>query len=436
MRYLSHTPEDVKEMLDAIGAKSVEDLFASIPANVRRDKPIDIPAMSEWALSAELSKMASENFTGTAFMGAGCYPHAIPAHIPYLASRSEFVTSYTPYQPEVSQGTLQAIFEFQTMTANLLGMEVANASMYDGANSVAEGAMMAIRVKKKPKVAYSRLLHPHYVQEVKTYLKPAGFDAVEIPAGPDGRTDLSKIPDDVSAVIVQSPNFAGVIEDLDAASKAAHDKGALFFATFTEAMAWGLLKNPGSCGADMAGGEGRSFGLPLNAGGPGLGMLACTMKNVRSMPGRLIGQTVDRNGERCFVLTLAAREQHIRREKATSNICTNSGHCALTASMYMASAGREGLRAIAKLNHDKAAYLKAGLEKVGFKPLFDAPFFNEFAMKAPSGFDKAYDKLIGKGFAAGVPMGRFLPEYDGAWLFCATEVHTREVMDAFLKEVA
>ena len=436
MRYLSHTPEDVKEMLDVIGVKSVSDLFASIPESVRRDKPIDITPKSEWALSEELGQMAAENFSGTAFLGAGCYPHNIPAHIPYLALRSEFLTSYTPYQPEVSQGTLQAIFEFQTMTANLLGMEVANASMYDGANSVAEGAMMAIRIKKKPRVACSRLLHPHYAQEMKTYFRPAGFEVVELPVLPDGRTDLSNIPDDVSAVVVQSPNFAGVIEDLEAAAKAAHDKGALLFATFAEAMAWGLLKNPGSCGADIVGGEGSSLGLALNAGGPGLGLLACSMKNVRTMPGRLVGETVDRNGTRCFVLTLSAREQHIRREKATSNICTNSGHCALMASMYMASAGAEGLRAVAKLNHDKAAYLKAGLEKAGFKPLFDAPFFNEFAMKAPAGFDKKYGDLLKKGFAAGVELGRFYPEYKGAYLFCATEVHTREVMDAFLKEVA
>lgn len=436
MRYLSQTPEDTKEMLDAIGVKSVEDLFASIPANVRRDGPIDIKPQSEWALSKEIRALAAQNFSGTAFLGAGCYPHDIPAHIPYLAMRSEFLTSYTPYQPEVSQGTLQAIFEFQTMTANLLGTEVANASMYDGANSVAEGALMAIRVKKKHKVAYSRLLHPHYVEEMKTYFRPAGFEAVELPVLPDGRTDLSKIPDDVSAVVVQSPNFAGVIEDLEAAARAAHDKGVLLMAAFTEAMAWGLLKNPGSCGADIVAGEGSSFGLALNAGGPALGLLACSMKNVRTMPGRLVGQTVDRNGKRCFVLTLSAREQHIRREKATSNICTNSGHCALTAAMYMASAGRGGLHAIAKLNHDKAAYLKGGLEKAGFKPLFSAPFFNEFAMKAPAGFEKKYGELLKKGFAAGLDMGRFFPEYKGVYLFCATEVHTREAIDAFLKEVA
>lgn len=436
MRYLSHTPEDLRAMLDTIGVKKVEDLFSTIPAEVRMDGPIDIKPRTEWELTAELGAMAEANCDSVAFLGAGCYPHHIPAHIPYLSSRSEFLTSYTPYQPEVSQGTLQAIFEFQSMTANLLGMEVANASMYDGANALAEAAIMAIHVKKKPKVAYSRLNHPHYIQAMKTYFRPAGFEAVEVPVLPNGRTDFSKIPDDVSALVVQSPNFAGVIEDLEAAAKAAHDKGILLIASFSEAMAWGLLKNPGSCGADIVCGEGSSFGISLNAGGPGVGMLACSMKNVRSVPGRLVGETTDKNGNRCFVLTLAAREQHIRREKATSNICTNSGHNALTAAMYMASAGSEGLHAIAKLNHDKAAYLKAGLEKAGFKPLFDSPFFNEFAMKAPAGFEKRYDELAKKGFVAGLDLGKYYPEYKGAWLFCATEVHTREEIDAFLKEVA
>ena len=437
MRYLSHTPEELRSMLDAIGVKNVSDLFKSIPQGVRMSGPIDIKPRTEWELLAEFSDMAESNCASVMFLGAGCYQHHIPAHIPYLAGRSEFLTSYTPYQPEVSQGTLQAVFEFQTMTADLLGMEVANASMYDGANSFAEAALMALRLKKSAnKVAYSRLNHPHYVETMHTYFRPAGFESVELPILPNGRTDFSKIPDDVAAVIVQSPNFAGVIEDLDAAAKAAKEKGVLLVVSFTEAMAWGLLKNPGSCGADIVCGEGSSFGIPLNTGGPGVGLLACRKKNVRSIPGRLVGETTDKNGNRSFVLTLAAREQHIRREKADSNICTNSGHNALTAAMYMATAGSQGLHAIAKLNHDKAAYLKAGLEKAGFKPLFDGPFFNEFAMKAPAGFEKRYEDLAKKGFVAGLDLGRYFPEYKGAWIFCATEVHTREEIDAFLKEVA
>ncbi len=438
MRYLSHTPEDLREMMEAIGIKSVDELFASIPADSRRTTEIAIEPRSEWRLIEEFKTMAEANCPGVAFMGAGSYSHHVPAHIPYLYMRSEFQTSYTPYQPEVSQGTLQAIFEFQTMTANLLGMEVANASMYDGASSLAESALMAIRVKKKPKVAVSRFNHPHYVQVLNAYFKPTGFETVELGTLPDGKTDYSKVPDDVSAVIDQSPNFMGVIEDLDAAAKAAHDKGALLIVSFTEAMAWGLLKNPGSQGADIVCGEGKSFGLSQNLGGPGVGMLACKMDFVRTTPGRLVGQTVDKNGNRAFVLTLAAREQHIRREKAVSNICTNSGHCALAAAMYMATAGKTGLREIARLNHDKAVYLKKGLEKAGFKPLFDAPFFNEFAMMAPKDFEKRHAELAQRGFVAGLELGGLFsaPEYKGAYLFCATEVHTKDVIDAFLKEVA
>lgn len=436
MRYLSNTQEDLREMKEAVGIKDVCELFASIPQNARRAKEIAIEPRTEWELMREFSKLSDANKPGVAFIGAGSYSHHVPAHIPYLYSRSEFQTSYTPYQPEVSQGTLQAIFEFQTMTANLLGMDVANASMYDGASALAESALMAIRVKKKPKVALSRLNHPHYVQVVDTYFKPSGFETVELGVLPDGRTDYSKVTDDVSAVIVQSPNFLGVIEDIGAAAKAAHDKGALLVVSFTEAMAWGLLKNPGSQGADIVCGEGKSFGLSQNMGGPGVGIFTCKMDFVRTTPGRLVGQTTDKNGNRSFVLTLAAREQHIRREKAVSNICTNSGHCALAAAMYMATAGKTGLRRVAQLNHDHAVYLKAGLEKAGFRPLFNGPFFNEFAMTAPAGFDYKHEKIAQKGFIAGLDLGRYLPDHKGAFLFCATEVHTKDVIDAFLKEVA
>ncbi|MDR1977265.1 MAG: aminomethyl-transferring glycine dehydrogenase subunit GcvPA [Synergistaceae bacterium] len=437
MRYLSHTPDDLREMMEVIGIERVEELFDSIPKNARRDSEIAIEPRSEWRLLREFEEMAQANRTGTAFIGAGSYSHHVPAHIPYLASRSEFITSYTPYQPEVSQGTLQAIFEFQTLTGSLLGMEIANASMYDGASALAEAALMAIRVKKKPKIALSRLNHPHYIQVLNTYFKPTDFETAELGALPDGRTDYGKIPEDVSAVIVQSPNFMGVVEDLAAAAEAAHAKGALLVVSFTEAMAWGLLKNPGSQGADIVCGEGKSFGIPQNFGGPGVGMLACKKDFVRTIPGRLVGQTVDKNGERSFVLTLAAREQHIRREKAVSNICTNSGHNALTAAMYMATAGKEGLREIAQINHDKAAYLKAGLERAGFKPLFDAPFFNEFALTAPAEFEKRRGELAEKGFAAGLKLDAFpeYKEYKDAYLFCATEVHTRDVLDAFLESL-
>jgi glycine dehydrogenase subunit 1 len=441
MRYLSHTPGDLREMLEVVGAESVEELFGSIPSNVRRDSEIDIEPRSEWRLSREFEEMAGRG--PAAFVGAGSYSHCVPAHVPYLASRSEFLTSYTPYQPEISQGTLQAIFEFQTMTAGLLGMEIANASMYDGASALAEAVLMAIRVKKKPKIVVSRLNHPHYLQVLRTYLRPTAFEVTELEALPDGTTNCGATPDDVSALVVQSPNFLGNIEDLKAAAETAHSKGALLVTSFTEAMSWGLLKNPGSQGADIVSGEGKSFGIPHYFGGPGVGMLACKKDFVRTIPGRLAGETVDKNGERSFVLTLAAREQHIRREKAVSNICTNSGHNALNAAIYMATAGKEGLREIAQLNHDKAVYLKNGLEKAGFKALFDAPFFNEFAMTAPAGFEKRHEALLARGFFAGLKLDLF-PEYDDprykdAYLFCATEAHTRGVLDEFfaiLKEVA
>ncbi|MDR1134504.1 MAG: aminomethyl-transferring glycine dehydrogenase subunit GcvPA, partial [Synergistaceae bacterium] len=329
MRYISHTADDLREIMETIGIDDVGELFESIPRDVRRGSEIAIEPRSEWKLSREFDEMAGMNRPCVTFAGAGSYPHHIPAHIPYLASRSEFLTSYTPYQPEVSQGTLQAIFEFQTMTCGLLGMEVANASMYDGASALAEAALMAIRSRKKPKIAVSRLNHPHYLATLKTYLRPAAFEIVELGAAPDGRTDYRDIPDGISAVIIQSPNFLGVIEDIGAAAHAAHGKDALLTVSFTEAMAWGLLRNPGSMGADIVCGEGQSFGIPQNFGGPGVGMFACRKDLVRTMPGRLAGETVDKNGERSFVLTLSAREQHIRREKAVSNICTNSGHNAL-----------------------------------------------------------------------------------------------------------
>jgi glycine dehydrogenase subunit 1 len=438
MRYLSHTAEELREIKETIGIRDAEELFGCIPRDVRRDSEIAIEPRSEWALSREFGEMAGMNRPCAAFVGAGSYPHYIPAHIPYLASRSEFLTSYTPYQPEMSQGTLQAIFEFQTMTASLLGMEVANASMYDGASAFAEAALMAVRARKKPRIAVSRLNHPHYFAVLETYLRPSRFEITELGATPDGRTDCRDIPDGISAVMIQSPNFLGVVEDLGAAAKAARDKEALLTVSFTEAMAWGLLKNPGVAGADIACGEGQSFGIPQSFGGPGVGMLACGKDFVRTMPGRLVGETADKNGERSFVLTLSAREQHIRREKAVSNICTNSGHNALTAAIYMATAGKEGLREIARQNHDKAVYLKNGLVRAGFRPLSDAPFFNEFALTAPDGFEKRREDLIEKGIVAGLKLDSFkgFEDYKNAWLFCATETHSRADIDAFLKEAA
>ncbi|BCL63268.1 putative glycine dehydrogenase (decarboxylating) subunit 1 [Desulfomarina profundi] len=344
MRYLPHTDEDVQEMLKAVGRKSLDELFGSIPDGCRIDGEIPLPpALDEWELKSHAAEMASMmKPETTVLIGAGSYQHHIPETINNLMSRSEFLTAYTPYQPEMAQGTLQGIFEYQTYTARLLGMDVANASMYDGGSALAEALLMALRIsRKKRTVALSAAVHPHYREVVATYLKPTDFEIVELPVLEDGRTDLSGVADldSLAVVAVQSPNFFGVIEDLEAVASVAHGVDALAVSCFSEPLAYGLLKNPGTCGIDIACGEGQSFGMNRSFGGPGLGMFGCREKFTRNMPGRLVGQTVDLDGRRGFVLTLATREQHIRREKATSNICSNQGICTLIATMYMASLG-------------------------------------------------------------------------------------------------
>jgi glycine dehydrogenase subunit 1 len=371
-------------------------------------------------------------------IGAGSYHHHIPETIRALASRSEFLTAYTPYQPEVAQGTLQGIFEYQTLTARLLGMDVANASMYDGASALAEALLMGLRIaKKKPKVAVSRAIHPHYRQVAKTYLQATDFELLELPFLENGRTDLSALKDmtDIAAVAVQSPNFFGVLEDLPAAGEAIHAAGALFVACFSEPLAFGLVKNPGQCGADIACGEGQSFGLARSFGGAGLGMFACREPFTRNLPGRLVGETVDLDGKRGFVLTLATREQHIRREKATSNICTNQGLCALTAAMYMASLGGGGLRELARLNYDKAEYFRGELLKAGGTPVFSSPTFNEFVMAFDDDFQPVYRRLLEKKIVAGLELGRYYPELAGRYLFCVTETLSKNDIDEIVREV-
>jgi len=350
MQYLPHTDEDIQAMLRAIGIDHLDDLFATVPEGCRLKGTLNLPGpLSEWELNDHMEGLAARMAVGPgikAFIGAGRYEHFIPASVSYLLARSEFVTSYTPYQPEMSQGTLQAIYEYQTLAARLLGMEVATASHYDGATALAESLLMAIRVTGRTRVAVSRLVHPLYRQTIQTYFEPTGYEMVELPYLPDGTTDLSGLNecDDLAGVAVQSPNFFGCIEDLQKAGEQIHETGALFVPCFTEALAYGLLKNPGTLGADIACGEGQSLGIPLSYGGPGLGMIASSKAHMRKLPGRLVGQTRDLEGRRGFVLTLATREQHIRREKATSNICTNNSLCALAAVMYMASLGKTGIR--------------------------------------------------------------------------------------------
>ena len=388
MRYLPHTQEDIQKMLTVAGCSSLDDLFKTIPDAVKVKGGLNLPKpMSEWELNEHMEKLASENIACkgyTCLIGAGSYDHYIPAIIPYLVSRSEFATAYTPYQPEISQGTLQGIYEFQTMITDLLGMDIATASHYDCGTALAECALIALRKNRKAdKIAVSDLVHPSHRQVIDTYLKPTGYEMVLIPHTKDGLTDIAALEamDGIAGLAVQSPNFLGHIEDLGAFRKIADDKKCLFIASFTEALAWGLLKNPGAFGADLVAGEGQSLGIPKSFGGPGLGLLAGTSKLMRDLPGRLVGRTTDRNGEDGYVLTLSTREQHIRREKASSNICSNNGLNAMTAAMYLSTIGKIGIREIALLNHDKAVYLKSALTEAGFEPAFTPPFFHEFVMK-------------------------------------------------------
>jgi glycine dehydrogenase subunit 1 len=441
MRYLPHTPEDIQEMLAAVAAGSIEEFFAVIPPECRRSQPMVLPeALSEWELNAHIDAMAKKMAVAPeykVYIGAGSYDHLIPAAAGSLTARSEFVTSYTPYQPEMSQGTLQAIFEYQTLAARLLGMEVANASMYDGASALAEALLMAVRVTKRAAVAVSRAVHPLYRRVVRTYLEPAGIEVREIPFGPDGTTDAGAPGDltQLAAVAVQSPNFFGCIEDVAGFAALAHPAGALCVAAFSEPLAFALFKNPGSQGADIACGEGQSLGIPRSFGGPGLGMFAARMKHVRSMPGRLVGQTVDAEGRRGHVLTLSTREQHIRRDKATSNICTNNSLCALTAAVYMASLGGTGIRELAQLNFDKAEHLKDKLRAGGAALPFGATTFNEFVAAFPAGFDAVYRRLLAKQIVAGLPLEPHYPELSNHYLICVTETASREDLDQLAREV-
>jgi glycine dehydrogenase subunit 1 len=441
MRYLPHTPEDIAAMLKTAGAASLEDFFTAIPPECRRSRPMALPEpLTEWELNAHIDGLASRMAAGheaKVFLGAGSYEHYIPASVSFVTSRSEFVTSYTPYQPEMSQGTLQAIFEYQSLAARLLGMEVSNASMYDGASALAEALLMAVRVTRRPAVAVSRAVHPLYRQVVRTYLAPTGIEIRELPFRPDGTTDpgaLGKV-ESLAAAAVQSPNFFGCIEDLKRFADTTHGGGALCVAGFTEPLAFGLFQNPGRLGADIACGEGQSLGIPRSFGGPGLGMFASKMQYVRNMPGRLVGETVDIEGRRGFVLTLATREQHIRREKATSNICTNNSLCALTAAVYMASLGGAGLRELAQLNYDKAEYLKAQLRAAGITLPFAAATFNEFVAAFPASFQDTYRRLLAKKIVAGLPLETYYPELPGHYLLGVTETLSKADLDVLVREV-
>ena len=443
MRYLPHTQEDIDRMLQRLGLSDLGELFGTIPDSCRRDRPLDLPEpLTEWALDRHMARLARETGNGEDFqvyLGAGSYEHYLPASISHLISRSEFYTAYTPYQPEISQGTLQAMFEYQSLVSRLMGMEVANASLYDGASALAEALLMSLRIqKKKSTVGLSSAIHPHYRAVVASYFEPNEFRVVEQPYLADGRSDTAAFEDveDLAAVAVQSPNFFGCIEDLAAWAELARKKEALLIVVFTEPLAYGLLKSPGSFGADIVCGEGQSFGLPQSFGGPGLGVFCSRKQYVRNLPGRLVGETKDKHGQRGFVLTLATREQHIRREKATSNICSNQGLCATLAGMYLASLGGTGLRRLARLNRDKAEDLKQSLAQAGLTIPFSSPTFNEFVVQLQGNGRQKCEDLLSKNIVFGLPLERHYPELENHYLLCVTETKSRQELDQLVKEVA
>src|SRR3990167_6123727 len=445
MRYIPHTSKDVEAMLKVIGVTSVEDLFTPIPKEFRLKKPLNLPSsLSEIELKTHVESIANKNTAHQyqSFLGAGCYRHFVPTIVNYLGSQGGFLTAYTPYQPEISQGTLQALFEFQTMIASLLGMEVANASQYDGASSLAEALLMALRVRKRKKILISEGIHPEYLQVVKTYLGNMDVEWVGLPVNEQGRVDryrLEKLIDKhTAAVCVQSPNFFGVVEDQPALIGITHQQQALYISCFTESLAFGLLQPAGPMGADIVCGEGMSLGNYLNLGGPHLGLFTTRQEFVRQMPGRLVGETVDAQGKRGFVLTLSTREQHIRREKATSNICTNSGLCALAFTIHLSLLGERGLRELAELNHSKARELRDALAKVAGVEILTPRFFNEFAIRLRGDAAATVEALLAVGIVAGVPFSRLAPEagMDDVLLVAATETTTTKDIQAFAAALA
>lgn len=434
LRYLPHTEEDIQKMLKAIGLESIEDLFRNIPKEHRLQSPLDLPGpLSESDLLVHLEGLQGPLYSS--FLGGGAYHHFIPAAISHLTSRSEFYTAYTPYQPEISQGTLQAVFEYQTLMCQLTGMEVSNASMYDGASSLAEAVLMAQRITGKKKVLLSQTIHPEYRKVIETYLDPEGQEIVLIPyVKGEGRTDekalIQSLDQDVSAVVIQHPNFFGVVEDLQDLGEKVHLNGGMMIVGFSEAIAYGILSPPGEFGADIVAGEGQSLGIPLSFGGPYLGIFATRDKFIRHMPGRLVGETVDIEGKRGFVLTLATREQHIRREKATSNICTNEGLCALMATIYLSCLGKKGLRELALMNLSKAEYAKKLVSRMkGGKVAFSAPTFNEFVLEIRGNPEKVLKNMMTEEILGGLDLVRFYPELDHHLLVTVTEMNTKEEID-------
>ncbi len=442
MRYIPNSPEEQQEMLAEIGLSAAAELFRSIPADVQLGRALEVTEpLAEPEVIAALEEMAARNTASSkpSFLGAGVYSHYSPTIVDHLIQRSEFFTSYTPYQPEISQGTLQYIFEFQTLVCQLTGMEVANASMYDGSTALAEAYLMAQRVTRRSKIIVADSVHPEYRSVGATYTQHG--DLVIESVGFDSATgqisELSGLDDKTAAVVVQSPNFFGCIEDLKAIADKAHAVGALLIVVVTEAISFGLLRSPGECGADIVVGEGQSWGIPMSFGGPHVGLFATQEKYVRQMPGRLCGVAYDKNGNRGFVLTLSTREQHIRREKATSNICTNQGLIALAATIYMEAMGKQGLREVAEQNAQKAAYAKRRIAELpGFSIPFSAPTFNEFVVRAGRPAADILESVRRSGVIGGLALSKYYADHDGDLLVCVTETTSRANIDRLIDALA
>ena len=435
--YCPHTPEEISEMLSVIGIASVEDLFSPIPADLRAKTFNLPPGMSEFETYDRMQAIAGDNLQGlTHFIGGGFYDHVIPSVIDHLAGRAEFYTAYTPYQPECSQGTLQALFEYQTAICRLTGLDVSNASLYDGGTACAEATMMALRVTGRNKIVVDGCVSPFSRQVLKTYLYNLDVEVIEI-APLDGLLDrgaLAHVLDDsVAAVLVQNPNFFGCIDDFTALGEQIHAAGALLIASVYP-ISLGILKSPGEMGVDIAVGDGQSLGNPLSFGGPSFGFIAAKKTYIRNMPGRIVGETVDRNGKRGFVLTLQAREQHIKRHKATSNICSNQGLCALRGLIFLSSIGKQGLADMARLNRDKSEYAKARLAEIpGVTVLQSAPTFNEFTISLSQPAEAIVAGLLKEGIAAGVPLGSYYEGSEHALVVTVTEKRSKKEIDHFAK---
>lgn len=435
MNYVPHSDTERQEMLESLGVKSIEELFEVVPQHVRFPE-LKLPkALSELEATRLMSKLGGQNQNlndHPCFLGAGAYRHYVPSVVGHMAGRSEFFTAYTPYQPEVSQGTLQVIYEFQTMMGEIFAMDVSNASMYDGASALAEAAIMAENVTGRRKIIMPRSIHPDSRAVVKTYTEPQGIEIVEFDTIEEA---VNALDDKTAALLVQQPDFFGQVHELQALADAAHAKKALFVVS-AYPMALGLLKPPGECGADIAVGEGQPFGMRPTFGGPYVGIFTCRTEYVRHLPGRIVGQTLDKEGKRGYVLTLQTREQHIRREKATSNICTNEGLIALIVTIYLSAMGKQGLRQVAEQCYHKAHYAADQISKLdGYELAFSGPYFNEFVIRCTGqrSVAKVEAAFREAGIIGGYPLSKVYPEYADSLLFCCTETNTREEIDALVE---